>query len=452
MRSVVTLSCAIAMTLLTGATVFAGGFGLTEKGVKGLGTSFSGGAAAAEDASTIYWNPAGMARLQNSELDLAVFVVKPSFEFNTESATNALGQPIQPADADGGDAGFTSVVPNLFFNYKFNDKWSAGLGIVTPFGLGTEYDSNWVGRYHSIKSEIMTIDFNPSVAYRINNQWSVGAGISFQYLDAELTNAIDYGLITAINPTTLGALFPGLTPSTTNSDGLATLDGDSWGYGFNLGVLFELSEKTRFGLSYRSEVEQEVEGTTEFNDPASAQGISALAFGGNQNSEATIDLPASASLSAYHMINDKWAVMGDVTWTGWSSLEELRIISDGGAPESVTTLSWDDTWRFAAGLSWYYSDAWTWRTGVAYDPTPVPNAEDRTPRVPDEDRFWWSVGGTWKLASAWSVDFAGTYIWTLDDPELNKSTAVPENAPRGNLKGSYDASSIVLGAQVNYSF
>jgi long-chain fatty acid transport protein len=452
MKKILPFLSVFALLLLVASPLYAGGFGITEKGVKGQGSSFAGGAAAAEDASTIYWNPAGMTRLENNEADLAVFLIKPSFEFNIESATNVLGQPIQPAGADGGDAGFTNVVPNVFVSYNFNDKWFAGLGVVVPFGLGTEYDDNWVGRYHTVKSDILTIDINPSVAYRINDQWSVGGGISVQYLDAELTNAVDFGLIDA---TQLGGAF-GLTPSTLASDGLAKLEGDSWGYGFNLGVMFELSDKTRFGFSYRSEIEQDVEGNTSFTDPATAPGISNLTLGGTQGSKATIDLPATASLSGFHMLNQKWGIFGDLTWTGWSSLKELRIVSDGGAPTSVTTLNWDDTWRLAAGANWYYSDAWTFRTGLAYDPTPVPNAEDRTPRVPDEDRLWLSVGTTWTFASAWSLDLAGTYIWTLDDPRLNKQTNIAdptnENNSRGNLVGSYDAYSIILGAQINFKF
>jgi long-chain fatty acid transport protein len=455
MKKFISSIWAMGMIFCMASTIYAGGFGITEKGVKGQGSAFSGNAASAEDASTIYWNPAGMTRLENSQMDLALFSVTAKFKFQDESATDVLGQPIQPVGANGGDAGFTAAVPNFFFSHKINDNWSAGLGIVVPFGLGTEYDSNWVGRYHTIKSQITTYDINPSVAYRFNSQWSVGGGISFQYLDAELTKAVDYGLLTTLNPK-LGAMFPGLTPSSVSSDGLSKVKGDSWGYGFNLGVLFEWSAKTRFGLSYRSMIRQKVEDTLEFNDPATAPGISQAAFGGNQNAKATIDFPSSASLSGFHMINEKWAVKGDITWTEWSTLDELRITSEGDAPDSVTTLNWDDTWRLSAGVDWYYSSAWTWRTGIAYDPTPIPNAENRTPRVPDADRFWFALGGTWKFAPAWSLDLAGTYIWALHQPELNKMTpplpAMNENTSRGNLKGTYDAYSIVIGAQINFTF
>jgi long-chain fatty acid transport protein len=448
MRKLLTSVCAMGLVFWMVSTVHASGFAITEKGVKGEGSAYAGNAAVAEDASTIYWNPAGMTHLKQNEMDLALFSVTTSFEFKKQSATNILGGEINPPGAEGGDAGFTALVPNFFYAHKINDQWSAGLGFTVPFGLGTEYDSDWVGRYYTIKSDITTYDINPSVAYRINDQWSVGGGISFQYMNAELTNAIDYGLINYLH----GSPFPGLMPSTLNADGLAKVKGDSWGYGFNLGVLFQLSADTRMGLAFRSRVRQKIEGTLKLTDPAAAPGIGQAILGGNQDAEAIIDLPATASLSAYHKINEKWAVKADVTWTEWSSLDELRVKFNGSAPDDVTTLKWDDTWRLSAGVDWLYSDAWTWRTGIAYDPTPVPNAKYRTPRVPDEDRFWWALGGTWKLAKAWSVDIAGAYIWTLHDPELDKSATTEENQTRGNLKGTYDAHSIVLGAQVNFTF
>jgi long-chain fatty acid transport protein len=434
----------------------AGGFGITEKGVKGQGTSFAGGAASAEDASTIYWNPAGMTRLRDTDIELGVFLVRPSFEFNKESATNALGGPIP--GGDGGDAGFSNIVPNLFVSRKITENFYGGIGVVVPFGLGTEYDDNWVGRYHTIKSDILTLDINPSVAYRINRQWSIGGGVSAQYIDAELTNAIDWGTLNLL----LGLGIPtatGISPSNPNFDGFSELTGSDWSFGFNLGVLFELSEKTRFGLSYRSKISHDIDGDVKFTDPAALASLGinpSRALGGNQDAEASIDLPGSASLSVFHMLSDKWAVIGDITWTDWSQLEELRIKLDSGAPDNVTTLEWDDTWRFALGLHWYSNDAWTWRTGMAYDPTPVPNAKLRTPRVPDEDRLWYSLGGSWKISNRWSLDFAGTYIWTLDDPELNKlvdlTDPTNENNSRGNLKGTYDANSYILGAQINYAF
>ena len=456
MRKILPFLCIFGMLLLSASPLYAGGFGITEKGVKGLGNAYSGGAASADDASTIWWNPAGMTRLDKKEVDVALFLVKPSFEYTSESAINVTAlppinnpNPTIPG-GNGGDAGGSHIVGNVFYSHNFSDQWYAGVGITVPFGLGTEYDSDWVGRYHGIKSEILTLDINPSVAYAINQQWSVGGGISFQYLDAELTSAVDYETIGVL----IGAIAPapgiGSNPAL---DGTFKLTGDNWGFGFNLGVLFELSENTRFGLQYRSKISQDLEGDAEFVTPAASQGIANAVGNINQAVKADLDLPASASLSAYHMLNPKWALMGDVTYTQWDELQELRIkFSVPGKADQVTSFKWDNTWRVSGGATWLYSDAWTWRGGIAWDQTPVPDARYRTTGVPDEDRVWLALGGSWNFASAWSVDFAGTYIWTTTDPKLDKTFADAENTTRGALKGSYKADSIVAGVQINYMF
>jgi long-chain fatty acid transport protein len=427
----------------TSSAVMASGIQITEKGVKGLGNAWAGGAAVAEDASTVYWNPAGLTRLDGHHVELSMHFIRPSFEWNDDGSTTVLGQPL--TGGDGGDAGGPNFVPNFFYSHEISEKWRAGLGIFFPFGLETDYDADWKGRYYTTKSSLLTIDINPSVAYRISSQWSVGAGISAQYIDAELKNAVDYGTIDAAT----GGVF-GLVPQ--GADGRAVVEADDWAWGFNLGVLFELNENTRFGLTYRSKVEyDDDDGDATFTTPAAAQPLAnALGLVDTQTS-IEIELPANASLSAYHKLSEKWAIMANVTWTQWSSLDELRIQFDSGAADNVTTLDWDDSFYYAVGATWYYSDQWTFRGGLAYDETPVPDEEKRTPRVPDDDRFWISAGAGYEFLDRWALDFAGTYIFTIGNPEINK-TATGEDTFRGNLVGDYDAYSYILSAQINYTF
>lgn len=428
--------------VFSSSAVMASGIQITEKGTKGLGNAWAGGAAVAEDASTVYWNPAGMTRLDGNHAELSVHFIRPSFKWNDDGSTNALGEP--QGGGNGGDAGGPNFVPNFFYSHEISDNWRAGIGIFLPFGLETDYDENWVGRYHTTKSSLLTVDINPCVAYRISSQWSVGAGISAQYIDAELKNAVDWRTIS-------GGVFPAGT------DGRATVEADDWSWGFNLGVLFELNENTRFGLTYRSQVEyDDSDGDASFSTPAPAQGL-ATALGLTDTGTSTkLDLPANASLSAYHKLSEKWAIMANVTWTQWSSLDELRIQFDttefgSTAPDNVTTLDWNDSFYYALGATWYYSDQWTFRGGVAYDETPVPSAKKRTPRVPDDDRFWISAGSSYEFLDRWGIDFAGTYIFTIGDPEINRS-AVGEDLTRGNLVGDYDAWSYLLSLQINYTF
>jgi long-chain fatty acid transport protein len=421
----------------------ASGITITEKGTKGLGNAWAGGAAVAEDASTIYWNPAGLTRLDKNRAEFSVHLIRPSFEFDNKGSTTVLGQAL--TGGDGGDAGGVHFVPNFFYSHDISEKWKAGVGIFSPFGLATDYSSSWVGRYHTTESSVLTVDINPTAAYRVNSQWSVGGGISAQYIDADLRSAIDYG---TIDVALFGGAF-GLTPQGT--DGTVKLTGDTWSFGFNLGVLYELNEETRFGLAYRSKMSHDVDGDAKFKTPTAAQPLATLAGRVNTGVSADIDLPANIAFSGYHQLNDKWALMATIIWTDWSVLDELRIKFDNGAADSVITFDWDDSFYYGIGATWFYSDQWTFRGGLAFDETPVPNAQRRTPRVPDDNRIWISAGGSYLISDQWDFDFAGTYITTDGDAEINK-TATGEDTFRGALKGDYDAWSYLLSAQINYRF
>jgi len=452
MRKFVLFLCVFTLMTAATASLQAGGFGVTAKGASGLGNAYAGGAAAAEDVSTVYWNPAGMTRLAGHSGAASLVVNTPGYEFQpAQTATNALGQPIEPLGANGGDAGVTSWLPNIFYSHSVSDKFKVGIDIVVPYNLDTEYDSRWAGRYYAVNSQLQTYDFNPAVAYRISDQWSLGGGINAQYLDMEMTHAVDFGLINTLE---LGNAFP-LIPSTPDSDGSVQVSGDDWGFGFNLGVLLELSENTRYGLTYRSKVEHSIDGQAGFTYPSAAPGVGSASGLVNQNAMVAIDMPAAASLSGYHRFG-QWALMGDITWTQWSTLDELRIdYANAGVADDVTTLKWDDTIRMAVGVTWFFSDQWTWRGGLAFDQTPVPSASLQTPAIPDEDSFWLSLGGSWKFAEKWGLLFGGAYIWG-NSADITKTTPAPpaasENTYRGNLTGSYDVNAYTLGLQIFFNY
>jgi long-chain fatty acid transport protein len=435
----------VIFVVFSSSAVLASGIQITEKGTKGLGNAWAGGAAVAEDASTVWWNPAGMTRLDDNHAELSMHLIRPSFKWDDDGSTTILGEPL--SGSDGGDAGGPNFVPNFFYSHAFGDKWRAGISIVVPFGLETDYSDDWKGRYYSTKASMFSLDINPAVAYRINKHFSVGAGISAQYIDAELKNKVDYGTIDAV---LAGGAF-GLTPQ--QDDGKAEVEADDWSWGYNLGVLFELSENTRFGLTYRSKVEyDDDDGDATFKTPDAAQGLAAIIGTEDTGTSIDLDMPASASLSAYHKLTEKWAIMATVTWTDWSSFDELRVEFDNDAADSVSTLDWDDAFYYAVGATWYYSDQWTFRGGVAYDETPVPSAKKRNPRIPDDDRFWVSTGASYEFLDRWGIDFAGTYIWTDGDPKIKKTTDTEEDTFRGNLVGDYEAYSYILSLQINYTF
>jgi long-chain fatty acid transport protein len=421
----------------TADAVLAAGFSITQKSVKGLGNAFAGAAAVAEDASTIYFNPAGLTRLSGRQVQAGVHIFSYSLKFSDDGSTTVLNQPL--TGGDGGNAGKQGVIPNFFYAHSISDSLKIGIGIVSPFGTDTEYDSDWVGRYYTVKSEFLTIDINPTIAYRINNMWSIGGGVSVQYLDAELTNAIDYGTIMSGSPSR-------------EADGESKLkvDGD-WGYGFNLGVLFELSEATRFGVAYRSEISYDLEGDARFKTPDEAAPIAGASGLVDTDAKADVDLPASLSVSGYHQLTDKWALLADITWTDWSTFDELRIKFDSDAGDSVSTFDLEDNFRYSLGATYTLNPQWTFRGGLAYDESTVSSRRKRNPRLPDEDRLWFSLGTSYHFSDRLEFDFGYTYITNVEQAEIDK-TATGEDEFRGALKGDYDAHTHIASFQLAYKF
>jgi long-chain fatty acid transport protein len=333
------------------------------------------------------------------------------------------------------------VVPNFYFPQEITPRIHAGLGVNGPFGLETNYSRDWVGRYHAVKSKLTTINFNPTLAAKLHETVSVGAGFNAMYFDAELTNAVDYGAIGAL----VGA------PTVPQSlDGFAKVTGDTWGYGWNVGVLVTPTETFRLGLAYRSSVDIDLTGNAKFSIPAGAEGIAAATGLVDTGAEADITLPATASLWAYWRFHDKRAVLGNIFWADWSKLNELRIELDTGQ-DAVTTTDWNDAFRYALGLSYYPSPAWTVRIGGSYEETPIPNSRLRTPRIPDANRIWATLGLTWNFSKNFGIDLAYAHIF-VDDPKINKSGLEPEDVPRGSLKGDYDATVNIISAQVSWQF
>ena len=395
MKKLFSLVVAIALCggVVWPAGVQASGFAILEQGVRGLGSAYSGSAALAEDPSTIFFNPAGLTRLSGHQIEAGVHFIIPQAKFIDEGSTHATGQPLNIYNDLGGDGGNPAFVPNFYYTHSISERFKAGIGVHAPYGLKTEYNRNWVGRYHAVESDLRTININPSAAFRFTDQWSVGAGMSIQYADATLSNKADFGFIGA----SIGV--PGASPQ--GNDAFAEVTGDDWGYGYNLGLMFEPTRSTRLGLAYRSKISHTLKGNIRYEyEDALAQAIanSPLVNAVNGNAQAKADLPETLSLGAYHALTPKWAVLAGVTWTRWSRLDELRITYDTGQADTVVTLGWDDTWRFDLGVIYSFTEQVTGRFGIAYDQSPIPDPQNRTPRIPDEDRYWVAVGAGYKFA------------------------------------------------------
>lgn len=447
------LSCVIFTTPIVAQ---AAGFALIEQSASGMGNAFAGGSAAAEDASTIFFNPAGMTYLPDNQLAVALHAIKPSanFDNNGSHRAAATGGLLTPG-SDGGDAGSWAFAPNIFYAKEINQNIRLGIGISAPFGLKTEYDKDWVGRYQAIKSELQTININPSVAFKVNDQISLGFGVSAMRAEADLTNAVDFGTICAVS---LGGCGTGATFQ--RRDGFAQVKGDDWGVGWNAGAIFQLNDATRLGVAYRSQVHQKLEGHVNFSNVPAAFALSPALTAGfaNGSISAKLTTPDSISASVFHQVNNQWDVMGDLTWTHWSKFQDLTIVRTSGTLSGQTLNSvpenWDNTIRASVGASYHYNDALKTRIGFAYDESPV-TSEFRTPRIPDNDRYWLSLGANYKFSEAGSLDFGFAHLF-VKDSSVNKVTDVANAtlAPilKDTVKGDYNNEVNILSVQFTHNF
>lgn len=449
----------LSLVLLTAVFVvnvsngFAAGFQLIEQSVSGLGNAFAGGAASAEDATTIFYNPAGMTRLK-SQFIAGVHFISPSAKFKDAGSSRLNPLLGSLGTNNGGDGGVNALVPNLYYLRNLGDKAVFGLGINVPFGLATEYPNDWIGRYHAIKSDMKTVNINPSFAYKVSDKLSFGVGVSAMYIKAELSSAIDQKTVLAGTAAQLGSSHPLydilMAAVPTATDAYATMEGDNWGYGYNAGLLYEFTKDTRLGISYRSKVDQSLSGDINLSNVNPL--LAANSNFQKRSITANVTLPETVSGSLYSKVTPKLAVMADMTFTRWSRFKELRVKSTNGASDIVTTESWDDSYRASVGMSYYATDKTTYRFGVAYDKTPVPSAEYRTPRIPDGSRKWIAAGFGHKFSEKLSLDLGAAYLF-VTDPSVNQvATLTNENASRGNLIGTYDANVKIISAQINYNF
>jgi long-chain fatty acid transport protein len=426
-----------AMLAMSG-TAAASGFALIEQSGSGLGNAYAGGAAGAEDASTIFYNPAGMSQLKGKQVVVAGNMIKPSAKFSDTGSTPAA---LQPTGGNGGDAGSWALVPNAYFAMEMNPQTRVGLGINVPFGLMTEYDADWIGRFQAIKSKLQAVNLNPSVSYDLNETVSLGAGLNYQHITGDLTSAVNYSALAfqAGGLPLLGAI------GGAGVEGLSTISGSDSAWGYNLGALFNLDPKTRIGIAYRSKIKYTLEGTIAFTNVPAMLSTSPLLANGAVT--LPITMPDTFSLSGFHQLDDSWDVMADATWTGWSVLQQLKIDRTSGTNVLTVQENWKNTWRVSAGTSYRYNEQWKARAGLAFDQAPVSDTY-RTARIPDNDRTWLSVGGQYKPSRESALDFGYAHLFVKDSTIADMQAA----SGKGDLVGTYKNSVDIVSVQYAYSF
>jgi long-chain fatty acid transport protein len=437
----------------------ASGFALIENSASGMGNAFAGAAAIAEDASTVYFNPAGMTRLQGNQISGAIHLISPQADFSNDGSTTLTNADLSGSDADGG---VSATVVNFYYVNQLSNDWSFGLGINAPFGLSTDYGEDWVGRYHATKTDMLTININPALAVKANKNLSIGVGFNFQYVDATLENHMDSAAICLDLASKFGVgglCAAGGTDLTVGNVGNASFDstqslsGDDWSWGVNVGMLYDFDAKTRIGVAYRSGVNHDLAGDVDFTIDSRLQGvIDNLGFYSGLLSDSAItthlELPDTLSISLVHEMDPKLTLLGDLTWTGWEKFNELRIkFTNPVQSDSIIPEDWNNSWRLAVGVNYKADAQWTYRGGVALDQTPIATAEQRTPRIPGNDRKWLSLGVGYQVSSDMSIDVGYSHLFVSDADIANEDPSFGHT-----LTGSYENAVDILSAQLNMTF
>lgn len=450
------------------ASAQASGYRLGSQSLSAQGSAEANSAEAA-DASAIFYNPAGMSRLPGRQLSAGATAVVPHSTFTDTGSTRFTGTSAGGTAAEG-YAPDAAVVPALYFSEQINDQWSIGAGMFVPYGAKLDYGNTWTGRYTMTDIKLEALAINPSASFKLDRHHAFGFGVTAELMKAKLGQGVDVpGAVAVLAPTQLGmdliaALGPHAAALANVQDGRALMDGKDWGYGFNLGYLFQLDEATRFGLAYRSSITHKLKGDAVWDfsqvttDPVTNAVLAAAS--GKRNSGALLELktPETISANVFHQIDPRWAVMADVTWTRTARMGDLHIQFTGtDQGDEVIRQQWRNTYRLSLGGNYRYSGNLLLRAGAAYDQTPVRSAGLTHPALPDADRYQLSLGGNYKLDAHSSVDFAYSYLGfkRARTNYQNDCTPLPNTNCTGNgetLRGDYETSLHMLGAAYNYRF
>ena len=452
---------ASALALAVIGTLFVGqagatGFQLREQSVKNLGKS-NAGSIVGKDASNVSLNPAAMTNLDKTTIQSDLTVIDLTADFT--GGGNVLGSPLAPlSGGNGGDPGDPTAVPNMSIVMPLSDKFVVGASIGAPFGLKTEYDHGWVGRYRALTSDLKNVDLTLSAAFKPTDSLSLGVGLIYERAEATLSKAIDFGTLicaqaaasvptspanTCFNPN--WALYPLYRPQ--SADGVFEVTGADTSFGYVAGLQFAPNDRFALGVSYRSEIDHTLEGSLDFtNVPALVAADPRFQDG---DGGARLVTPAVTTVSASFGVTDRLRLMADYQRTGWSSMYDVVIERDNGTVVGAEPFHWKDSDFFSVGAEFDVSEAFTLRGGIGSDESPT-NDTHRTPRLPDDDRMLYSIGATWTVSEHMTINAAYQRI-TIDTPVID----LPVDAAAGNtstLAGSYDGHANLFGVSLEYSF
>ncbi len=393
--------------LLSATMSFGAGYQIVEQGAANMGTAMAGATANANnDASCAFWNPSASTFIDFKDNQSTMVSATISGVFPTLCFTNENSTPYGSKTSD--NCGVDSVVPNFFLVHKFSEEIYGTLSITAPYGLESDYDDNWIGRFQGLRSYLLTLDMNPSLIYKVNDWFSVSGGLSAQYAYCSLSQYVGRHM---------------------------RISGDSWSVGGNIGFTVKYAEDGRFGFHWRSAIRHTLEGTV---------------AGTSQHIKADMASPDTFTIGLYQRLRgtfDRFAVMAEYAYTRWSMFDELYV---EGLGTPAIREDWQDASRVALGLHYFptFDEDLVLRLGVAYDESPVRSPEEKTPRIPCCDRIWVSggLGYTWDNIT---LDLAYTYIFLVGEKDINRTESSPIPT---TVVGSYSGHIHVLSAQISYKF
>lgn len=399
---------------------WAAGLWLYEAAHSEVGTASAGMAATANRASIAGTNPAGMTRLNRSELMTGFQPMYLDSKFDLDSATYGSD--------DGGQNGGFIPSASMFYVHNYSSDIKLGIALGSYQGLGMDYGDSWAGRYFVTEAELLTFAINPSIAFKVNEQLSIGLGFDVLYSTLDQTMAFNN------NPFAVGN-----TP-----DGKIKLEDSDIGYGYNIGLLYEFSDRTRVGLHYRSKID------VEFEDALSLKGVLPIVPGLSTNTDADIEMtsPQSLMFSGYHELNSNWALVGNLGWQDWSEFGKSELTLNNLNKNIKTDRNFDDTYHVALGVRYHYSDDWILLAGIAYDTSPV-SKSDRTLDMPLDRQVRYALGAEYLMNDDVTV-MVGYELMDVGDGSINQTRGILDN---DTIQGDFDTNYLhILTINASWKF
>lgn len=445
---------------LASAQSHASAFQLKENSVKAQGRAMAGSASAAGDSSVVANNPAVMSTFSDKAAQLDVTAIDLTFNDFRGGGVAAAGSPLQSplAGGNGGNGGGVTPVPAMSFVLPLQERFeylTLGMMVSAPFGLKTDYDKDWVGRYHAVESDVKIIDLTLAASVELSERFSIGIGAVFERAEVTLTNAVDFGsgicrasAQLCVTPDPINAPF-----GPQKNDGFAKVKGKDTAFGWLVGLNWRPVDSLSLGYSHRSEIDLDIRGDGTFTVPGNVRAVfdanpQTLPLYRNGRVGAQLVTPSVDILSATWQVNDSVTLMAEAARTDWHSMKEIRIQFDNpGQPDSVEDYNWKDTWMYSLGGEFKLSQAFTLRAGIARDESPIAD-EYRTPRMPDQDRNWYAIGMSWTPSPSLELSASYTRIQLAKDPRIAQLVSSSGSL----LDGKFNGNANLFGLAAQYRF